>query len=258
MPRGRPRKNPLPDDTGADTIDNVEIEPITDDNPVNEKALTEASEEADTPEMWEPKWTDYVLSHFEDDEIVDGYLLTDGVRRVVSKLLGPIVKSAPVQVNPPSYANNNHATVVWEVAIRFDDGSIRTFGDCADVSPDNTDPTFAVHASATAATKAEGRALRKALQLKRVLTTDEMLNNNETKPENINSGQINFINMMCERNNINVMKLINLNKRDQYEKIEDVPYAKAVLINKYLTECQSSKRKPPEEILGYDSNWRNS
>lgn len=250
------------DKEAEDRIDSLEIVPETENNIVDDSV---ENEEDDIPDMADPKWSEYVLSHFEEDEIVDGMVLTDGLRRVVNKILGPIMRSVPVRETAPDVNNNYHATVAWEVDIQFPDGSIRTFGDVADVSEANTDPTFAIHASATAATKAEGRALRKALQLKRILTVDEIGATpiNKISTDKINNQQIGFMNMVCERMNINIMKLLKLSKQ-KYAKIEDVSYANAVLINKYLSECQRGKdakgnpRVIPENIKGYDPNWRKS
>src|SRR6478735_2482188 len=87
------------------------------------------------PDISDPKWCEYVLTLLEDDEMVDGNPKTDGLRRIVPKVLGPIISSKPTQVFPPSFQNNNHAVVVWEVVIKFDEGDLRVFGDVADVSP---------------------------------------------------------------------------------------------------------------------------
>ncbi|WP_434127498.1 hypothetical protein, partial [Enterococcus faecium] len=84
-----------------------------------------------------------------------------------------------------------------------------------------THPEFGKHSCATAATKAEGRSLRKALQLKRVYAAEEMEDTTVTQgPQKITAGQNNFLNMMCERNNVSVMKLVNLSKTEQYPKVE--------------------------------------
>lgn len=248
------------DDPAADKIDSMVIEPDENDSIVDTN--TEIKED-DIPLMEDPKWSEWVLNQFEDDEVVDGNVLTDGLRRVVTKVLGPILRSVPVRETAPSVHNNYHAMVAWEVDIKFPDDTIRTFGDVADVNEMNTNPTFAMHASATAATKAEGRALRKALQLKRVLAAEEMsVNPSDMTASKINNGQISFMNMMCERLDIDVMKLINGGK-NKFNKIEDIPYISAVQINKFLSECQNGKdskgnvRVIPEKIKGYNPNWRN-
>lgn len=253
-------------DEGADNLDKFVIEPEKTEGFVDRKAIDDMKDDETIPDMSDAKWSEYVLSNFEDDEVIDGNVLTDGLRRVVNKILGPIVKSVPTQIVAPNINNNFHALVAWEVTIRFnDDGSLRTFGDVADVYEGNTpDNTFAKHASATAATKAEGRALRKALQLKRILAAEEL---STTTAEMVSDGKINgqqimFIDMMCRKLDINVEKLISSSRKEKYNKIEDVPKIAAVIINKYLSECMNGKdakgnpRVIPESIKGYDSNWR--
>jgi hypothetical protein len=237
--------------------------------PTGEKPVLNLKEYEDNlediqPDMHDPAWSDFVIRQFEPDEMFNGLPTTDGCRRIVNKLLGPIVESMPIIAQAPTPQNDNHATVVWKLVIRWDNNplDLRTFGDGADVYIGNTHKEFAIHATASAATKAEGRALRKALQLKKVLTAEEMNEVPAEDPTKISKGQISFINMMCERNDINVMKLLGLSKLHKLQRIEDVPYATAVQISKYLNDCQNGKdsqgRKVdfPANIKGYDPNWR--
>lgn len=239
----------------ADNIAKFDIEEDENDSPVNKKVL---ENQEVIPEMYDKEWSAYVLKQFDDDELFDGNPTADGLRRVCSKLLGPIVRSVPVREYPPTFENNNRSMVAWEVDILWHDGSgIRTFGDVADVSEENTDEMYSKYAGATAATRAEGRALRKALQLSHVVAVEELKTSINTAGK-INNQQISFLDMMChsDRNNINLMKLINLGQT-KYDRIEDVSYAAAIQIRKYISECQNGKRKIPEAIKGYDPNWRN-
>lgn len=241
-----------------DLINKFEIIPPTqedeDEIPIDPKVKDEPVEE--TPTMGHPKWSAYVLSKFEEDETIEGNPTVDGLRRVATVVLGPIIVSKSAVIGIPTPDNAGHATVEHTIAIMFDDGDIRTFTECADVNMSNTDSEYARYPSATASTRAEGRALRKALQLKRVVSAEEVDSIPLEQAGKITTGQIQFIENMCHRNDINVLKVINLNSNKQYKKIEEVPQATAVLINKFLSECQSGKRQIPEKILGYDSNWR--
>jgi hypothetical protein len=221
----------------------------------------------DCPEMYDPRWPDYVLGQLEEDERTpDGLPLTDGLRRLALKLLGPIVKSVPITIQAPNPNNDNHATVAWELQIAWDGdlNDVRTFGDVADVYTGNTKEEFAVHASATAATKAEGRALRKALNLKHTLVAEEVSEVPAEDPTKITTAQISFVDMLCQRNDVNVRKLLALSRKNKLDKIEDMPYAAAVAMCKYLAECQKGqnargdKMEFPESIKGYESNWRQS
>ena len=219
------------------------------------------------------EWNDYVLGHFADNEMFDGRPLCAGLRRVAELLLGRIVSSRPTQIFPPS--NNGEeigrATVVWEVV--FEDGSV--FSDVADAWEGNTDDTFCVFNTATAATRAEGRALRKALRLKTV-AAEEMTTKDTAKvvktmsktnvvqkagseynaADRITQAQLGFINTLAERANIDAEKLFK-------EVLEitgnptKVTKAEAHLAIEKLNEYQQDKSSVPSSILGYDSNWRN-
>lgn len=213
------------------------------------------------PEMWDTKWSDYVLSQLEDDEVIDGNPTTDGLRRITNKVLGPVLSSKPVREQFPNVHNGNHSVVVWEIQILFSDGNVRTFGDVADVSFENTSHEFAKYSSATAATRAEGRALRKALQLKRIIAAEE-IDEAPRDGQKINAGQVVVIDAMCKRNDIDVKKLINMGK-NKFDKIEDIPNLTALQMIKYLSQCQRGKNdegKPviiSDSLKGYDPDWRN-
>jgi hypothetical protein len=241
---------------------NEEIEALNNAQRVNDKPIMDLKEYIDkgqdVPDMTDPEWSDYVLGQFTEDEIYKGNPTTDGLRRVAQKLLGTIIKSISHVIQAPTPANDNHATVEHSITIWWDNqpGDERVFQDVADVYAGNTDATYAIFSTATAATRAEGRSLRKALQLKRILAAEELTTVPPEDPTHINSGQITFINMMCERNDINVLKLLAQSKTKKFNKIEDVPYITAVQISKYLSDCQNGIVKTPEGIKGYDPNWR--
>jgi hypothetical protein len=251
---GRPKKSNT--DPAADNIDNIEIVQ-TKTEEENLMKEDEVINDDTIPAYGDEKWSEYVLSQFELDELVDGNPNTDGLRRIANKVLGTIIKSRPIWCSPPGPNNNTTSTIMWELEIEFGQNDIRVFGDIADVSPDNTDGEYAKYPSATAATRAEGRALRKALLLRRVLAAEEVSDDKITDDigGKINSNQISFMNMVCERMNINVRKLINMGK-DKYDKIEDIPYGVAVVMNKFINDIQNSRRDMPESITGYDSDWR--
>ena len=246
-------------DTEKDILDNVDI--VNEPPILNYKELEEQGiiEKDDRPQMTDKEWTPYVLKQLEEDEIYDGKPTTDGLRRLVSKLLGEIVESVPIVHQSPNPANDNHAVVSWKLCIRWNDclGDVRIFGDVADVYIGNTDDKFAVFASATAATRAEGRALKKALQLQHVLTMDEVTEVPVENPTKITSAQVRWVNMACERNDINVIKLLGMSQvGKELKTIEDMNYATAVKMIQYINECQSGKKAISDKVKGYDPNWR--
>ena len=117
-----------------------------------------------------PTWTDEVMLLFANDELIDGNPTVAGLRRVAEIVIGPIISSRPTQVFPVNGDGPGRATVSYTVT--FHDHSspmgVLEFGDVADVWIGNSDPLFVGFAVAAAATRAEGRALRKALKLKKV------------------------------------------------------------------------------------------
>src|SRR5690348_8751273 len=104
---------------------------------------TYSEPESDVPPTpYDEGWSEYVLSELSDDEKYGNNPTTDGLRRIVNVLLGAIIKSVPVYIQPPTPQNDNHATVSWEISILFDDGTTRVFGDVADVYAGNTDAEY--------------------------------------------------------------------------------------------------------------------
>lgn len=217
------------------------------------------------------EWNDYVLSNFNENEMFDGRPLCAGLRRVAELLLGRIVVSRPTQIFPPTSGDEiGRATVVWEVV--FEDGSV--FSDVADAWEGNTDDTFCVFNTATAATRAEGRALRKALRLKTV-AAEEMTTKDTAKmaksisktnvvqkagaeynsADRVTPNQLGFINTLAERNNINPVKLFS----EVFNLTQATKVTKAQAHNaiEKLNEYERDKSTIPDNILGYDSNWRN-
>ena len=222
----------------------------------------------DGPSPTSPDWNDYVLGLFEPTEMYDGRPLCHGLRRVAELLMGRIVSSRPTQVFAPNNSGEEigRATVVWELV--FEDGSL--FSDVADCWEGNTDDAFCVFNTATAATRAEGRALRKALRL-RTVAAEEMTKKdtaavvrsfaktkqvvtpeyNESAP--MTPAQANFMGVLGERNDINIELLIAKVLGGDFKKIQKDDANKAI---KKLNAYQQDKSIIPAEILGFDKNWR--
>lgn len=136
---------------------------------VNE-VVTALPESLKIPSPSDPEWTDYVLSLLiQDKEVDNGNPRTDGLRRIAVKLLGDFSIITKV-VDAPNINNSYRASVIVSLIFRNN----MQYDGAADVFGGNTDRKFAVHALATAETRAEGRALRKALKLTKVLAAEEM------------------------------------------------------------------------------------
>lgn len=241
------------------------------------------------PKYGTKEWQNYVMSQFTPDELNDGAPTCNGLRRVAEELLGEIVFSAPTQVFPATDSNGpGRATVVFTVKIAWKLGlpeyvdinsfevPVREFGDVSDCWTGNTEDKYAVHPSATASTRAEGRALRKALKLN-VVTAEEKANDKDAsevvaKAEEkihgrqvnwdggnvISSSQVNFITNKCRQLGLDVEKFINIefycyNKDNKlvspkYTDISDVPRDVAVKMIEQLVKYQSNSDDKNESV----------
>lgn len=221
-----------------------------------------------TPSVTDPDWNDYVMSKFIDKELYDGNPLVHGLRRVAELVIGPIVRSGPTQVFPPQRDDHHgRATVVFTV--EFENGMI--YSEVADCWEGNTDDMFCAYAIATASTRAEGRALRKALRI-RAVAAEEMTKKDTAKivrelsakkevsdggyddSSRMSDAQHNFIDVKCKQLGVNGALLFTTvfnvdNNRKITKKV-------ASDIIDTLNEYQRDKTTIPEAILGYAEEWR--
>ena len=230
-------------------------------------------QEDDAPSIFSPEWHDHVMSHFEKNELIDGNPVCAGLRRVAEFLLGDIVETGPTQVDSPTDSDGpGRATVVYKVVFNWmNSGVYKTFSEAADVWHGNTDDLFCAHPVATACTRAEGRALRKALKL-RVLAAEELAKKNIVEivqrsiekttdgsynsDDRISSQQINFLDNRCKQLDLNVMGFISIGEK-VYRSINDVTRESATKMIGVLNGYQNNTDTIPENILGYQSDWRN-
>ena len=222
--------------------------------------------EDNTPSIGSAEWDSYVMSQFQNNELIDGNPICAGLRRVTELVLGDIVSSGPVQVFPANDENGpGRATVVFKVVIECFDGKIREYSEVADVWHGNTDDLFCAHPVATASTRAEGRALRKALKL-RVLAAEELARKDiveivkqsvksANRIDGITNQQIQFMDNFCSRFDINVLNFINMGK-ETYPSIYEINKDKAAQMIKHLNQYQKPDNEVPDSIKGYDTNWR--
>ena len=222
--------------------------------------------EDNTPSIGSSEWDSYVMSQFQNNELIDGNPICAGLRRVTELVLRDIVSSGPVQVFPANDENGpGRATVVFKVVIECFDGKIREYSEVADVWHGNTDDLFCAHPVATASTRAEGRALRKALKL-RVLAAEELARKDiveivkqsvksANRIDGITNQQIQFMDNFCSRFDINVLNFINMGK-ETYPSIYEINKDKAAQMIKHLNQYQKPDNEVPDSIKGYDTNWR--
>jgi hypothetical protein len=221
-----------------------------------------------TPRVVSPKdmeWTDHVLSLLNDDEKISGNPTTDGLRRIFETVLNcTVIDASPTVVQSPDLANERRATVVYSMSYVLNDESVaeeikyRSVSAAADVYWGNCDKIFRNHPVAVAETRAEGRALRKALKLRKVVTADEIakdvVDHSEDTNNTINSSQLNFFDVFGKRLNINIKKLLD-NLAINSSNIYNISYDDAVKTITTLSGYQQNN-DIPKDIIGYDPNWK--
>ena len=255
-----------PDDMFDELFDNTEQEET------KEVVVEESVGEEGRPSMFSDEWNDFVMAHFHRNELIDGNPICAGLRRVAEFLLGDIVESGPEQVFPAMDGSApDRATVVFKVVFNWmNSGEQRVYKEVADVWHGNTDDLFCAHPDATASTRAEGRALRKALKL-RCLAAEELakkdivsivkeaVKKSPTSGEyevdqSISTQQVQFIDTKCKQLDIDIMSFIIMGSGD-YANIGQVTRDSAKKMIKFLNGYQNGE-PIQDSIKGYKANWR--
>ena len=255
-----------PDDMFDELFDDSEQEES------KEVVIEESVGEESRPSMFSDEWNEFVMAHFHRNELIDGNPICAGLRRVAEFLLGDIVESGPEQVFPATDGSSpDRATVVFKVVFDWmNSGQHRVFKEVADVWHGNTDDLFCAHPVATASTRAEGRALRKALKL-RCLAAEELAKKDIVSivqesvkktptsgeyevDQSISTQQVQFIDTKCKQLDIDVMLFINMGSGD-YTEIGQVTRDSAKKMIKFLNGYQNGE-PIQDSIKGYKTNWR--
>lgn len=125
------------------------------------------------PQITDHDWTDHVMSLFHEKELKDGMPTCDALRRVFRIAIGEITQVAMDVVKAPTLQDPT-ATVSCKIFYETHDGNDRFTSDVFDVNSDNTPFPYCKASVASAATKAEARAMRKAMGLVRVYSSEEI------------------------------------------------------------------------------------
>lgn len=218
------------------------------------------------PNINDPEWSDYVIGLLLDDEKIKGNPTTDGLRRIFEIALNCIViDSSSDVVQSPDPNNEKRATVVHSLTYVLNDEALtaetklRHVNGAADVYWGNCDKIYRNHPVAVAETRAEGRALRRGLRLKKVVAAEELAENIEDdvmgdNVSRISDNQINFMDVLSQRLNINMIEMTNLLGFDK--NIKALKHDDGVSIIRELSKYQQSVDSIPENILGYNENWK--
>lgn len=266
---------------GEEELD-IEFPDEEDDSP---QVLSECKSKI--PGYGKDGWQDFLLAALRPEEKIGEYPRCDGLRRLAETYLGEIIRSGVKQVFPPTTVDGpGRATVVWEIEIAWKASvpeyldinnfayPTRTYSDVADVWIGNVEDVFAIHPTATAATRAEGRALRKALGLT-VITAEEAQTDKDARQvvsrarkelegdvvstseledydnSMLSGTQSNFIEKKCEQMGIDVYKFINLSHYLKgmdiaYNSLYEVPRSVAAKMIEQLNKYQSGSRDAGE------------
>lgn len=230
---------------------------------VNDTVSVEVGNMTVSPHQLE--WTDHVLGLLNDDEKINGNPTTDGLRRIFETVLNcTVLKAEPKVLQTPDLANERRATVVYCMDYVLNDESVpedlkhRSVSAAADVYWGNCDKVFRNHPVAVAETRAEGRALRKALRLRKVVTADEVakdiVDHDQNNSNSINNSQLNFFDVFGKRLNINIKKLLDTLAIGN-SNVYNISYDDAVKTITTLSNYQQTNTVP-QELLGYDPNWK--
>lgn len=238
-------------------------------------------EELVAPLMTDPKWSDYVLSHFTPDELFEGHPKIDGLRRVTELLIGKIVKvKSKIRKAPEdSSGRRGVAAVECRVVVVESDGSLQDITGVADAAHYNVDDQYGNHLCALAETRARGRALRQILRLSNVVsfeettskTVDDMPSEEgDFDPDKkMNASQLTVMKIIAKRCNINLWKFVN-SGQNTYSSFNEIPYtvvSQKMLktINEYQQIDPTTKelKKVPEHLSGYNEEevnqfWTNN
>jgi len=231
-------------------------------------ATTNIPENDNRPSVNSVEWTEYVLGLLTDDEKIKGNPTTDGLRRVFEIALNcDLVESTSETPQVPSPENEKRATVIHRLSYYLKDESVppeskyRSVSGAADVYWGNCDKAYRNYPVAVAETRAEGRALRRALKLRKVVAAEEVVDEIEDHVDGnsvnkITSNQINFIDVLAKRLNISALKLVDSLALDSTN-IYNISYDNAVVIIRKLSEFQQDASALSDNLVGYDETWKN-
>lgn len=249
----------------TDLLNNAEVQVeapvIINPEMTNKESIIVSPEQNPTPKRIDPEWHDYVMSHFVEDELIDGKPNAAGLRRVFEKLMGPILLVDINVIQTPTPENNNHAVVSAKIeyySIQNAMGRI-IVSDVADVYQGNTAEPFYRHSTATAATIAESRCYRKELRLRTISSEEsnvpkgeqaEIQNIIENAPQIATPAQKNAIEKLCQVTGIkNIDKLISIVLGpDPVKTMGTISEDEAKVILRTLNKYQSGPKKGGEVI----------
>ena len=214
----------------------------------------------DKPKMSSVEWTDFIVSKLLPEELFDGFITVEGLRRVTEEYVGDVVESISIVAQSPNASNNNHSACVHKLTVAGYDGVVRKASGAADVFEGNGDDANFTwkYSLATCETRAESRAYRRLLKLRGVCAAEEISQVPSTESGMdgyATSRQINYMNILCQRNDINVVSYLNSGKQ-KFRSVEQIPYTTAVKISSHLALLERKQDEIKPEWKGYKADWQ--
>lgn len=217
------------------------------------------------PAQTSPEWNAYILSRFTDDEKFNGNPTVDGLRRVAEDLIGDIVDST-TEILPMGNKICAVCMISFDTSLATDETIhiLKRFSGAADAYDGNCDKPYNKYLTSMAETRAEGRALRKALRVKVVSAEElsEVANEDVPREEDttkITDTQINFIDIMCRNDNrgldINVKKFVQFHCPKVYN-IREMLHKDSLAIQEKLSYSQQNTGSLSPDVRGYDPEWK--
>ena len=244
-----------------ETVENIDF---GEDDTDGDFVVEEIVDEETAPTVGTAEWHEYVMSQFIPEELNTGNPTVDGLRRVAELLIAPIrsietkMVQVPTQLADKNQYNDRRATAI--VTVTFQDDTM--FDGAADAYWGNVqDKIYAVYPVALAETRAEGRALKRALRLRKVNAAEEIgAAQHDPTPsvENVEEGlmttmQVNCINVMAGRLSVNVPKVAELLGIITAPKLWTHP--EAVAITAQLNKFQNQTDEIPKSLIGFVETW---
>ena len=215
------------------------------------------------------EWNDYVLGLLSEDEKIDGNPTTDGLRRIFEIALRcTVIESTSNVVQSPDPNNEKRATVVHTIGYILNSEGLdkdnlnvrKVVSGAADVYWGNCDKIYRNHPVAVAETRAEGRALRRGLKLRKVVAAEELAKDIEDTPDGesvgkISQNQINFMDVMAKRLNTNIQELL-VDLSIDSSIINNISHEDAIVAIRELSKYQQKVDQIPAKLVGYEVSWR--
>ena len=211
------------------------------------------------PARFDPEWSNYVMSLLTDDEMEGGYPKVDGLRRLAQQLVGEIVESSTHVAHVHHHDGNVFIVIVHSITFVDDDGVEHMFDGAADGGHHNIRGDYVMYPTAVTETRAEGRALRRALNLKTIVAeelAEVKIPSVVEVPKNLGMMtdiQKNSLQKLCGTGvrgmDVNVAKLA---KKLLDKEVVDLTKEDAALLLKNVTEMQRDDSLLTDDIKGYE------